>query len=210
METCQALTKRNYKCSRGGKYCINKNGEKTNYCKTHLVNHNNRDYYYDKEKGKLIVNRIRRTRHDKLTGLPTRYTRGLTPRQKLAYRKEIQETSSEYKKYGRVRGRAPVSNLKPKRSNHVVEFERKYGYKITDIDHVKHDFPDTNINMILKKGRAAYASGSRPTVTGSGGPTQWQNGRLASVLTGGKALAVDKDLVGPKSLKKIYSKNGRR
>lgn len=34
--------------------------------------------------------------------------------------------------------------------------------------------------------------------------------RLASVLTGGKALAVDKDLVGPKSLKKIYSKNGRR
>lgn len=210
METCQALTKRNYKCSRGGKYCINKNGEKVNYCKTHLVNHRNQDYYYDKEKGKLIVNRIRRTRHDKLTGLPTRYTRGLTPRQKLAYKKEIQETSSEYKRYGRIRGRAPVSNLKPKRSSHAAEFERRYGYKITDIDHVKHDFPDTNIDMILKKGRAAYASGSRPTVTGSGGPTAWSLARLSSTLTGGKSLAVDKDLVGPKSLKKIYSKNGRR
>jgi hypothetical protein len=27
--------------------------------------------------------------------------------------------------------------------------------------------------------------------------------RLASVLTGGRALVVDKDLVGPKSLRKI-------
>jgi hypothetical protein len=65
-------------------------------------------------------------------------------------------------------------------------------------------FPDTDIDTILAKGRAAYASGSRPTVTGPSGPEQWAYARLASVLTGGKALAVDKDLVGPKSLKVIY------
>ena len=67
-------------------------------------------------------------------------------------------------------------------------------------------FPDTDIDAILARGAAAYASGSLPTVSGSGGPTQWALARLSSVLTGGKALAVDKDLVGPKSLKVIYSK----
>jgi hypothetical protein len=60
--------------------------------------------------------------------------------------------------------------------------------------------------MIIKKGEAAYASGSRPSVTGSGGAKQWGLARLASVAVGGKALQIDKDLVGPKSLKVIFRK----
>jgi hypothetical protein len=96
--------------------------------------------------------------------------------------------------------------LPKKRSSYSVEFERRYGFKISEINKVKKLFPDSNVNMIIKKGEAAYASGSRPSVTGSGGAKQWGLARAASVFVGGKALQVDKDLVGPKSLKVIFRK----
>ena len=165
-----------------------------------------KDFYYNRRTGKLVVKRISRTRHDRLTGLPIRYTRGLTPSQKLKYKKSIQSTQRYYRKTGLVRGRKPVSKtLVSKRSRHTVNFEKKYGFRVTEVSKVKKMFPDTDVATILRKGRGAYASGgSRPTVTGRGGTDQWAYARLASVLTGGKALAVDKDLVGPKSLRKIY------
>jgi hypothetical protein len=97
-------------------------------------------------------------------------------------------------------------NLKSKRSSYSVEFEKRYGFKISDLSKVKKLFPDTNVDMIIRKGEAAYASGSRPSVTGSGGAKQWGLARAASVFVGGKALQVDKDLVGPKSLKVIFRK----
>jgi hypothetical protein len=97
-------------------------------------------------------------------------------------------------------------HLKSVRSSYSVEFEKRYGFKISELDKVKKLFPDTDVNMIIKKGEAAYASGSRPSVTGSGGAKQWGLARAASVFVGGKALGVDKDLVGPKSLKIIFSK----
>ena len=167
-----------------------------------------KDYYYNRRTGKLVVKRIAPTRHDRLTGLPVRYTRGLTPSQKLKYKKSIQASQRYYKKTGLVRGRKPVARgLKASRSKHSIAFEKRYGFPVTDITKVKKTFKDTDVMTILKKGRAAYASGgSRPTVTGKGGASQWAYARLASVLTGGKALAVDKDLVGPKSLRIIYKK----
>jgi hypothetical protein len=97
--------------------------------------------------------------------------------------------------------------LPKKRSSYSVEFERRYGFKISELNKVKKLFPDTDVNMIIKKGEAAYASGSRPSVTGSGGAKKWGLARAASVFVGGKALGVDKNLVGPKSLKVIFSKN---
>jgi hypothetical protein len=63
-------------------------------------------------------------------------------------------------------------------------------------------FPDTDIEGILAKGAAAYASGSRPNV----GVFQWKNARLASVLTGGPALRIDKTLVGPISMRRISTR----
>jgi hypothetical protein len=162
-------------------------------------------YEYDTRKNKLSVKRISRVPHDRLTNLPIRYTRGLSNTQKLKYLKEINETRDYYAKTGKVRGRSPVSSLKPKRSRFVEEFERKYNFKITDDKKLHTLFSDTDIDTILSKGRAAYASGSRPTVTGSSGPERWARARLASVLVGGKALAVDKNLVGPKSLRRIFS-----
>jgi hypothetical protein len=171
-----------------------------------------KDYYYNRRTGKLVVNRIRRTRRDRLTGLPMRYTIGLTPSQKFKYKKAIQSTRRYYQKTGLVRGRNPWTpkfqkTLISHRSKHNITFERRYGFNVTDVAKVKKLFPDTDVNTILKKGRGAYASsGSRPTVTGRGGTDQWAYARLASVLTGGKALAVDKNLVGPKSLKRIFKK----
>jgi hypothetical protein len=66
---------------------------------------------------------------------------------------------------------------------------------------VKKEFPGTDVETILKKGIAAYASGSRPGQSTS----SWKFARLASVLTAGKALAVDKDLVSDADLKKILA-----
>lgn len=98
-------------------------------------------------------------------------------------------------------------SLPKKRSSYSVEFEKRYGFKVTDLKKVKKLFPDTDIDTILAKGRAAYASGSRPSMTGKGGIEGWSWSRLSSTLVGGKALQVDgPSLVGPKSLKVIFSK----
>lgn len=143
-------------------------------------------------------------RHDRLTGLPERYTRGLTPYQKLKYKKELQKSRRYYIKTGLVVDRKPIAkNLRSRRSSHTITFERRYGFKVTDLKKVRKLFPDTKVDVILSKGRAAYSSGSRPSVYGKGASSQWAMARLASVLTAGKALQVDKDLVGPKSLKVI-------
>ena len=96
--------------------------------------------------------------------------------------------------------------LPKKRSGYSAEFEKRYGFKVTDLSKVKKLFPDTDVNTILAKGRAAYASGSRPGMTGKGGVEGWTYARLSSTLTAGKALQVDKNLVGPKSMKVIFSK----
>ncbi len=211
VETCEALTRKHYKCRNAVKYCMNLDGKMVNFCGNHKKYIDDlQDYYYDPKKGKLVVNRIARVPHDPDTGLPTRYTEGLTKSQKLKYKKEIDETKDYYRRTGLVKGRNPVFNPKNpnspqrKRSSYAVEFERRYGFKITDTDHVRALFPDTNIDAILAKGRAAWASsGSRPTVYGSNGPTQWAEARLASSLTCGKATSIDKDLIGPKSMKII-------
>jgi hypothetical protein len=75
-----------------------------------------------------------------------------------------------------------------KRSSHVVRFEKKYGFKITD-PKVKNIISQTGINKILEKGKGAYFSaGSRPNTT----PSQWARARLASVIMNGPARKVDK------------------
>jgi hypothetical protein len=98
------------------------------------------------------------------------------------------------------------SSLPTKRSGYAVEFEKRYGFKVTELDKVKKLFPDTDIKGILAKGRAAYASGSRPGMTGKGGIEGWSYARLSSSMTGGKAMAIDKNLIGPISMKVIFSK----
>jgi hypothetical protein len=225
LDYCDATTQTGKLCKRKATCDSSKNG--VAYCTQHFTN------YYDPSKGKFVVNKISRVAHDKDTGLPMRYVQNLTEKEKKLYKKEIEETNKYYKKTGLVKGRADVrsvlgkknsskasntkrfkrepksqqaKNLPKKRSSYSVEFEKRYGFKVSEISKVKKLFPDMDVDMIIKKGEAAYASGSRPSVTGSGGAKQWGLARLASVGVAGKALQVDKNLIGPKSLKVIFGK----
>jgi len=79
-----------------------------------------------------------------------------------------------------------------KRSSHTVAFEKRYGYKINELSKIyKNIISKTGVDAIIKKGMGAYYSaGSRPNVSAR----QWAYARLASVIMGGGARAVDKDI----------------
>ena len=85
-----------------------------------------------------------------------------------------------------------LKSAKTKRSSHVVKFENKYGYKINELTKVyKNIISKTGVDKIIDKGMGAYySSGSRPNVSAR----QWAYARLASVIMGGGARAVDKDI----------------
>lgn len=120
------------------------------------------------------------------------YIAGLTPQQRLLQQQAIQKSQAEYSKSGLVKERPKVSDTPTKRSSWVVKFQAKHGFPITALDKVKKAYPSADVDKILAKGRAAYASsGSRPNVTSY----QWAFARLASALLGGPAAKVDKDLL---------------
>jgi len=86
--------------------------------------------------------------------------------------------------------RPKVTSVKPKRSTYAKRFEDKYGFNIRS-PKVKTLITPTGIKKILDKGRGAYySSGSRPNQTAE----SWAYARLASVLMGGPARKVDKDI----------------
>ena len=120
---------------------------------------------------------------DKSTGLPQKYVpKSLSKEDKAKQVKSIKEGKD----------RPKVKSFKSKRSSHVEKFEAKYGYKITNKSRIaKEIISMTGINKILDKGRGAYYSaGSRPNQTAN----SWAYARLASVITGGAARKVDKDI----------------
>lgn len=120
-----------------------------------------------------------------------KYIAGLNPVETEKQKSLIKKSTAEYKKTGLVKERPKVSSEPTKRSIHVINFEKKYGFSVSDTAKVKQRFPGVQVDKILMKGRAAYASGSRPNVS----ITAWANARLASALTGGSASKVDKDLL---------------
>jgi len=88
--------------------------------------------------------------------------------------------------------RPKVKSFKSKRSSHVERFEKRYGYKISNLTRIsKEIISRTGINKILDKGMGAYYSaGSRPNQTAR----SWSLARLASVIMGGPARKVDADI----------------
>ena len=121
------------------------------------------------------------------------YLAGLTPQQRLLQQKAIRKSQSEYEKTGMIEDRPKVSQKPTPRSKHAINFEKKYGFSVSDIPRVKKEFPNVDVEDILEKGRAAYASsGSRPNTTAEA----WARARLASALTGGKAARVDAKELG--------------
>ncbi len=88
--------------------------------------------------------------------------------------------------------RPKVKSFTSKRSSWAEKFEKKYGTKISNTSFIsKNIISKTGIDKILDKGRGAYYSaGSRPNQTAE----SWARARLASVIMGGPARKVDKDI----------------
>ncbi len=86
----------------------------------------------------------------------------------------------------------PKTKPKTKRSNWVEKFEKKYKTKITDKKYIhKNILTNTGQKKVMDKGKGAYySSGSRPNQTAH----SWAYGRLASVILGGPARKIDKDI----------------
>ncbi len=86
--------------------------------------------------------------------------------------------------------RPKLQSSKSRRSPYVKQFEKKYGFKITD-KKVNQLIKPKGKQLILDKGKGAYfSSGSRPNQT----PQSWAYARLASVLMDGDARKIDKDI----------------
>ena len=102
--------------------------------------------------------------------------------------------------------RKNVSSYNSKTSNHIVNARKIY--KVQKISPNSDLARATGcsisaLNKIVKKGEGAYySSGSRPNQT----PQSWGFARLASAITGGKAAAVDYDILenGCKHNKKAF------
>ena len=114
--------------------------------------------------------------------VPKTYVEGLKGYERRKQIKSIFEGKS----------RPQVKGFKSQRSSHVKNFEKKYGTKITDKEFItKNIISETGREMIIKKGKGAFfSSGSRPNQT----PFSWGLSRLASVIMGGPARKVDKDI----------------
>ena len=91
--------------------------------------------------------------------------------------------------------RKKVASYKSKTSNHILNARKIYG--IENIKPSKELATKTGctiaaLKKIVNKGAGAYfSSGSRPNQTGQ----SWGLARLASSITGGKAAAVDYDIL---------------
>lgn len=112
---------------------------------------------------------------------PKYVPKSLTPQERKAQIKSIKEKKDR-----------PNQDEKTRRSSHTIAFEKKYGTTIMDNDFItKNIISKTGMDLILDKGRAAYYNaGSRPFVSRE----QWARARLGSVIMGGKARKVDKDI----------------
>jgi len=84
--------------------------------------------------------------------------------------------------------RPQLKSYTSKRSNHVIDFEKKYNHKISDYKWIsKNLLKMKGIKKVLQKGRSAYYTGSRPNQN----PESWARARLASMILGRGARKVD-------------------
>ena len=121
---------------------------------------------------------------DKDTGLNKKYVpKSLTEADKKKQVKSIKEGKD----------RPKLKSAKPRKSTYTTKAD-KYFKGNTSLTNIAKTIgvSKTGLSKIISKGRGAYYSaGSRPNVSAEA----WGRARLYSVLFGGKARAVDKDIV---------------
>lgn len=127
--------------------------------------------------------------------IPIRYLpRNLTDTEKKKQARSLLKSRKMYKA-NKYYTRKNLKSYKSKESQHI-----KNARKIYNIENVapneelaqKTGCTISALNEIVRKGEGAYySSGSRPNQT----PQSWGLARLASSLTGGKAAAVDYNII---------------
>jgi len=127
--------------------------------------------------------------------IPVRYLpKNLSKKDKKKQVSMLLKSRKLYKK-NKYFTRKKISSYKSKTSNHILNARKIYG--IENIKPSKELATKTGctigaLKKIVNKGAGAYfSSGSRPNQTGQ----SWGLARLASSITGGKAAAVDYDII---------------
>lgn len=127
--------------------------------------------------------------------IPLRYLpSGLTKKDRKKQIRALAKSRKAYK-IGHYVTRPILSSFKNRKSLHIQRAEKMYN--VERIVPGKELARKTNcsvnaLNQIVKKGEGAYySSGSRPNQTAH----SWGIARLASAITGGKASAIDYDIL---------------
>ena len=150
--------------------------------------------------------------------VPIKYVpKRLTRKDRKKQTKSLLRSQKEYKE-GKYYTRPKVKSYVAKPSKYVVQAKKIYN--VENVKPSKELSKKTGcslkgLNEIVKKGQGAYySSGSRPNQTGH----SWGIARMASVITGNKAAAVDFHIVEKhcnktkkayKLAKKALKKHGR-
>lgn len=136
----------------------------------------------------------------KTKGVPEKYLRGLTKKQRKAKIKNIKKTKMLLKKNKKklaykLSQRRPLSKTK-KKSSWTVQFRNKYGdVKVPSKELEKKSGMDIRAQRaIIRKGQGAFlSSGSRASVSS---PKQWGLARLYAVLMGSEgARKADRKII---------------
>ena len=126
-----------------------------------------------------------------MTRVPIKYVpKKLSRRDKKKQKKMLKKSRKLYKKK-KYFTRKKVKSFKSKVSPHIKKSLKIYKLKKFSVNQElakKTGCSLTGLRKIVKKGQGAYySSGSRPNQTGH----SWGYARLASSISGGKAAAVD-------------------
>ena len=127
--------------------------------------------------------------------VPVKYLpKRLSKKDKAKQKKQLQKSRAAYKK-GIYINRKPLTSFKNKKSQHLINAEKLYKVNKIVINNnlaKKTGCSIKALNKIVKKGIGAfYSSGSRPNQTSY----SWGIARLASSISGGKAAAIDYNIL---------------
>ena len=118
----------------------------------------------------------------------------LSKKDKAKQKKQLKKSRNAYKK-GIYIHRKPLKTFKNKKSQHILNAEKLYKVNKIVVNNnlaKKTGCSIKALNKIVKKGQGAYySSGSRPNQTAH----SWGIARLASSISGGKAAAVDYNIL---------------
>ena len=127
--------------------------------------------------------------------VPVKYLpKRLSKKDKAKQKKQLQKSRAAYKK-GIYINRKPLKSFKNKKSQHLINAEKIYKVNKIVINNnlaKKTGCSIKALNKIVKKGIGAYySSGSRPNQSAH----SWGIARLASSISGGKAAAIDYNIL---------------